>query len=82
MLAARDEKKGLEAVEKLKELSLSGEVLFHQLDVTDSASIGSFIEFITNQFGKLDILVNNAATVGAHIDGKALASLGVMVRFL
>ncbi|KAI5435842.1 (+)-neomenthol dehydrogenase [Lathyrus oleraceus] len=79
VLAARDEKKGLEAVEKLKELSLSGEVVFHQLDVTDSASIGSFIEFITNQFGKLDILVNNAAIVGAHIDGKALASLGVVV---
>lgn len=47
MLAARDEKKGLEAVEKLKELSLPGEVVFHQTDVTDSASIGSFVEFIT-----------------------------------
>ncbi|XP_058767482.1 (+)-neomenthol dehydrogenase-like [Vicia villosa] len=79
VLTARDEKKGLEAVGKLKELALCGEVVFHQLDVTDSASIASFVEFITNQFGKLDILVNNAAIVGAHIDGKALASLGVVV---
>ncbi|KAL5078605.1 hypothetical protein RYX36_007026 [Vicia faba] len=56
VLAARDEKRGVEAVEKLKELALPGHVLFHQLDVTDSASIGSFVDFIANQFGKLDIL--------------------------
>lgn len=57
VLAARDEKRGVEAVEKLKELALSGDVVFHQLDVTDSASIESFVDFIKNQFGKVDILV-------------------------
>ncbi|CAL5189377.1 unnamed protein product [Lathyrus oleraceus] len=77
VLAARDEKRGVEAVEKLKELALSGDVVFHQLDVTDSASIESFVDFIKNQFGKVDILVNNAG-IGAHVNGEALSSLGVV----
>ncbi|KAL5751608.1 hypothetical protein ACOSQ2_022115 [Xanthoceras sorbifolium] len=55
---SRDEKKGLEAVEKLKASGLSDDkVVFHQLDVTDPASIASLVNFIKNQFGKLDILV-------------------------
>jgi (+)-neomenthol dehydrogenase len=57
VLTARDENRGLEAVQKLKQLSLTGLVLFHQLDVTDHASIRSFVDFIHKQFGKLDILV-------------------------
>ncbi|CAJ2648553.1 unnamed protein product [Trifolium pratense] len=79
VLTAIDEKSGLEAVEKLKDLTLPGHVFFHQLDLTDPASIASFENFIVNKFGKLDILVNNAATVGAHIDGEALAALGVAI---
>jgi (+)-neomenthol dehydrogenase len=57
VLASTDEKRGLEAVEKLKDLTLPGHVVFHQLDLTDPASIGSFADFIINKFGKLDILV-------------------------
>jgi (+)-neomenthol dehydrogenase len=57
VLTARDENRGLEAVQKLKQLSLPGLVVFHQLDVTDLDSIKSFVDFIQNQFGKLDILV-------------------------
>jgi (+)-neomenthol dehydrogenase len=57
VLAARDEKRGVEAVDKLKDLALPGLVVFHQLDVTDPTSIGSFADFVKNQFGKLDILV-------------------------
>ena len=57
VLTARDEKRGLEAVEKLKGLGLPGLVVFHQLDVTDNASIVSLADFIKAQFGKLDILV-------------------------
>jgi (+)-neomenthol dehydrogenase len=57
VLTARDEKRGLEAVEKLKQSGLSGQVVFHQLDVTDPASIASLAHFIKTQFGKLDILV-------------------------
>jgi len=57
VLTARDEKRGVEAVQKLKELGLPGHVLFHQLDITDPKSIASLADFIKNQYGKLDILV-------------------------
>ncbi|KAE8662489.1 putative NAD(P)-binding Rossmann-fold superfamily protein [Hibiscus syriacus] len=76
VLTARDEKKGLEAVEKLKEVGLSDRVVFHQLDVADPASVVSFVEFIETQFGKLDILVNNAGITGFKSDGEALLATG------
>ena len=57
VLTARDEKRGLEALEKLEEFGLSDLVVFHQLDVTDSASVASLANFIKIRFGKLDILV-------------------------
>ena len=56
ILAARDEKRGPEALEKLKECGLS-DLVFHQLDVADSSSIASLVHFVKSQFGKLDILV-------------------------
>ena len=57
VLTARNEKRGLDAAESLKELGLSDFVVFHQLDVTDPTSVSSLVEFIKIQFGKLDILV-------------------------
>lgn len=58
VLTARDEKKGLEAVQKLKESDgYSDNVVFHQLDVADPSSIASLADFVKTQFGKLDILV-------------------------
>ena len=57
VLTARDENRGLEAFEKLKESGLSDHVVLHQLDVTDPVSIASLAAFIRTQFGKLDILV-------------------------
>lgn len=71
VVTARDEKRGLEALEKLKGLGLSDFVIFHQLDVSDPASIASFAQFIQSHIGKLDILINNAAIGGALTDGDA-----------
>ncbi|KAM3698672.1 hypothetical protein ACB094_06G208300 [Castanea mollissima] len=68
VLTARDEKKGLEAVQKLKDSGLSDLVLFHQLDVGNPANIASLADFINTRFGRLDILVNNAGIVGATVD--------------
>ncbi|XVE73897.1 hypothetical protein DITRI_Ditri11bG0155600 [Diplodiscus trichospermus] len=65
VLTARDENRGLEALEKLKESGLSDHVVFHQLNLTDPVSVTSLAAFIRTQFGKLDILVNNAA-IGGH----------------
>ncbi|WVZ05524.1 hypothetical protein V8G54_018870 [Vigna mungo] len=66
VLTARDEKKGHEAIEILKECGISELVVFHQLDVTHSASIHSLVEFLKTQFGRLDILVNNAGISGVN----------------
>ncbi|KAF6171678.1 hypothetical protein GIB67_035913 [Kingdonia uniflora] len=63
ILASRDEKRGVEAAENLKESGLT-DVVFHQLDVMDPASIASLAHFIKTKFGKLDILVNNAGISG------------------
>ncbi|CAL0308197.1 unnamed protein product [Lupinus luteus] len=70
VVTARDEKKGLESIEKLKQLDLPGHVVFHQLDVTDPASIRSLEDFVTNHFGKLDILVNNGGINGVVAKGE------------
>ncbi|KAL0379562.1 UNVERIFIED_CONTAM: (+)-neomenthol dehydrogenase [Sesamum angustifolium] len=60
LLTAIDEKRGLEAIEKLKSSGLSDCVIFHQLDVADLASVASLAEFIKSQFGKLDILTEGS----------------------
>ncbi|CAL5360040.1 unnamed protein product [Camellia sinensis] len=78
ILTARDEKRGLETVENLKACGLS-HILFHQLEVTDQASIASMADFIKNKFGKLDILVNNAAISGSIIDEEAQKRLNQIV---
>ncbi|KAM7260905.1 hypothetical protein ACFE04_026380 [Oxalis oulophora] len=69
VLTARDKERGLEAVEKLKnESGLDNHrLIFHQLDVSDPASVHSLLLFIQSTFGKLDILVNNAASSGGEL---------------
>nr|XP_016443920.1 PREDICTED: (+)-neomenthol dehydrogenase-like [Nicotiana tabacum] len=74
VLTARDERRGIEALEKLKEEYSSNktdddQILFHQLDVMDPASISSLVDFIKTKFGKLDILVNNAGIGGLMVEG-------------
>ncbi|XP_037469501.1 (+)-neomenthol dehydrogenase-like isoform X2 [Triticum dicoccoides] len=67
VLTARDETRGTEAVEKLRALGLTDDdVVFHQLDITDESSIASLGDFLKTRFGKLDILVNNAAIAGVE----------------
>ncbi|KAL6293566.1 hypothetical protein ACE6H2_001708 [Prunus campanulata] len=51
---------------------LSDLVVFHQLDVADSASIAAHADFVKIQFGKLDILVNNAGVTGTIVDPEAM----------
>lgn len=71
VLTARDEKRGIEAIQKLKEESnfTDEQILFHQLDVMDPASISSLVDFIHTKFGRLDILVNNAGVGGLMVEG-------------
>ncbi|KAK8574344.1 hypothetical protein V6N13_016144 [Hibiscus sabdariffa] len=65
VLTARVEKRGLEALQSLKDTGLLDHLLFHQLDVADPESIASLADFVKKHFGKLDILVNNAGILGA-----------------
>ncbi|OUL35568.1 short-chain dehydrogenase [Nostoc sp. T09] len=63
ILTSRDEEKGKSAALKLKNEGL--DVIFQPLDVTSDESSQKLAEFINNEFGKLDVLVNNA---GIYID--------------
>ncbi|KAK1438365.1 hypothetical protein QVD17_04173 [Tagetes erecta] len=63
ILTARNESRGVEAVNKLNASGISN-VIFHQLDITDSKSVQNLVKFIESRFKKLDILVNNAAESG------------------
>ncbi|XP_071726688.1 (+)-neomenthol dehydrogenase-like isoform X2 [Rutidosis leptorrhynchoides] len=76
VLTARNEKRGTDAVSLLHGLGLSN-VLYHQLDLQDPQSIQALASFIRTQFGKLDILVNNAAAPEAVVDGDALRTQNI-----
>ena len=58
ILTSRDESKGQDAVRNLQKEG--GEVLYHQLDVTDLGGISRLRSFVDENFDRLDILVNNA----------------------
>jgi NAD(P)-dependent dehydrogenase (short-subunit alcohol dehydrogenase family) len=59
ILGARDAQKGGDAAGPLQQGGLK--VIPVQLDVTDQQSIDAAKRFVEEQFGKLDVLVNNAA---------------------
>ncbi|MFY9987997.1 MAG: SDR family NAD(P)-dependent oxidoreductase, partial [Chthoniobacterales bacterium] len=56
LVGSRDYARGEEAVK-----TIEGEAHALQLDVTDQASIAAAAERVRNEFGRLDVLVNNAA---------------------
>lgn len=59
ILGARDEQKGEKAARSLQQAELK--VIPIQLDVTDQQSIDAAKRFVEERFGKLDVLINNAA---------------------
>lgn len=85
MLTARNEARGLEAVDGIRRSGGPGQpdVVFHQLDVTDTSSIDRLADFVRDQFGRLDILVRIpllcslrfcAAQIWAEASGEAYCS--------
>ena len=58
ILTSRDPAKGEAAAGRLQGDGL--DVRHHQLDVADDESIARLAEFIRSEFGRLDILINNA----------------------
>ncbi len=58
VLTSRDADKGLTAIEQLQQLNFPVE--FHQLDVTDQASIETLKNDLQQKYQQIDILINNA----------------------
>uniref|UniRef100_A0A8C8W4Z3 Carbonyl reductase [NADPH] 1-like n=1 Tax=Peromyscus maniculatus bairdii TaxID=230844 RepID=A0A8C8W4Z3_PERMB len=58
VLTARDEARGQAAVQQLQAEGLSPR--FHQLDIDDPQSIRALRDFLLEEYGGLDVLVNNA----------------------
>jgi NAD(P)-dependent dehydrogenase (short-subunit alcohol dehydrogenase family) len=59
LIGARDDKRGQESASHLSDEGIDAR--FVQLDVTDQTTIDAAAEYIEREFGRLDILVNNAA---------------------
>jgi len=71
ILGSRDEERGRAAAE-----GISGHVVARQLDVADEESVGRIASSIGEDFGHLDILVNNAAISNDEGQRGADADLG------
>lgn len=63
LMGSRSVAKGNEALEQLQSRNLKGSVEMIQLDVTDDGTIERAATTVQTNYGKLDILVNNAAVV-------------------
>lgn len=70
LLGARDEHRGRQAERALREGGANAR--FVRLDVTDQASIEAAAELLKTEYGRLDVLVNNAGI--ARADGPGLPS--------
>lgn len=64
VVTGRRENRGAEVVAEIK--ALGGEASYHKLDILDENSIKALVEDTVKEYGKLDILVNNAASVDAQ----------------
>jgi NAD(P)-dependent dehydrogenase (short-subunit alcohol dehydrogenase family) len=67
-LGARDEARGLQAVEEIRSEGLT-DVHFLSLDVTNDESVKLAAESVANQVGALDVLVNNAGVSTSGFKG-------------
>lgn len=59
VMGCRSSELGRSAAQELK--AVNCDVVFHQLDLTDHSSVVATYEFLDKEFGKVDIIVNNAA---------------------
>ena len=67
VICGRREEKGQAVVDRIK--SEGGSASYHFLDLTDISTIEKLIADTAEKYGKIDILVNNAANVGLK-DGR------------
>ncbi|MEC7839409.1 MAG: 3-oxoacyl-ACP reductase FabG [Chlamydiota bacterium] len=60
LIFGRNEQRGNEVVDEIKNGSGSREAVFYQVDVANHSEVGNVIKEILRQEGKVDILINNA----------------------
>ena len=70
VLTSRDAEKGRQARKKLEKEGL--DVLHHQLEVTEQSSVAAIAGHIESEYGRVDVLVNNA---GILIDSRSASVL-------
>ncbi|MEW6492286.1 MAG: SDR family oxidoreductase [Cyanobacteriota bacterium] len=58
VLTSRDESQGKAAVDQIQQEGL--DIVYHPLDVTNPQSIQQLEQFLRQEYGRLDVLVNNA----------------------
>ena len=67
VICGRREAKGQVVVDAIKEAG--GEAYYHFMDITQIETIDALLKDTAEKYGKIDILVNNAANVGLK-DGR------------
>lgn len=72
LVAARDAERGRKAVDTLKS---AGDVRFVQLDVNNAESIKKAAAYVSAEFGKLDVLVNNAGIIAEGDGAPSVATI-------
>ncbi|KAJ5507510.1 hypothetical protein N7527_009653 [Penicillium freii] len=71
ILACRDLKKGQKALSELQSQDPKGTLSLLQLDVEDDTSIAEAVKTVSEQFNRLDILLNNAGSAAPNSSGRA-----------
>lgn len=67
LLGARDQQRGDRAAAELRAVGLDVHAV--ALDVTEPATIQAAADHVTERFGRLDVLINNAGVNDAGVDG-------------
>ncbi|KAH9315972.1 hypothetical protein KI387_024599, partial [Taxus chinensis] len=67
VLTARSADRGLTATKTLHDEGLHN-VVFHELEIENPHSVSDFVRWLKENYGGLDILVNNAAVMGSTVD--------------
>ncbi len=78
LIGARDEARGEAAAEALRKEHLDARFL--KLEVTDPASVSAAAARVEKDFGRLDILINNAGTLDYAGDGAASTTAQSVLR--
>lgn len=72
VIGSRAKSDGEEAITKLREMGITASLEALPLDINDDGSIRNATEYLTEAYGKLDVLVNNAAIARViQVDSKS-----------